>query len=67
VALEIVLLISGKNYHMTKQLALAVRIHENKGISICIDRHIGLCGTPASLPLDRFKLHNLQNVSLRHA
>ena len=36
-ALEIVLFISGKNYQMTKQLALVVRIHANKGISIRID------------------------------
>jgi len=37
VALEILLLISGKNDHLTKQLALVVRIHANKGISIRID------------------------------
>jgi len=37
VALEIALIISGKNYQMTKQLALVVRIHANKGISIRID------------------------------
>lgn len=35
--LEIVLLISGKNYQMTKQLALVVSIHANKEISIRID------------------------------